>query len=103
MLVTYDEIMAWYEQRRAQGLTIEPPTLVEQYKANPATDIPPIPLCDTCRWHISGRWGSDYCAGRPHCYDCPSWMMYRSDDYDEPEDNSPWREYTKRKKYGRLF
>ena len=99
MLCTYDEIMAWYEQRRAAGLTIETTTLAEQYKANPATDIPAIPLCDTCRWHISGRWGSDYCAGRPNCHDCPSWMMYRADDYDDPDDDSsPWRLYVKKKK-----
>lgn len=104
MLCTYDEIMAWYEERRKAGLTIETPTLVEQYKANPASDIPPIPLCDTCRWHISGLWGSDYCAGYPHCYDCPSWMMYRADDYYEPEDDSsPFRLYKRRKKYGHLF
>lgn len=103
MLATYEEIMSWYEQRRAKGLTIETPTLVEQYLANPATDIPDIPLCDTCRWHISGLWGSEYCAGHPHCYDCPRWMMYRADDYYEPDDDSPWRDYTKRKKYGHLF
>ena len=39
MLVTYDEIMAWYEERRKAGLTIETPTLVEQYLANPVSDI----------------------------------------------------------------
>ena len=104
MLCTYDEIMAWYEQRRAAGLTIETPTLAEQYMAAMKDDnTMQFPLCDTCRWHISGLWGSSYCAGRPHCYDCPSWMMYRADDYYEPDDDSPWRDYTKRKKYGHLF
>ena len=98
MLVTYDEIMAWYQQRKEAGLTIETPTLSEQYLANPAADIPAIPLCDSCRWHISGRWGSDYCAGRPHRYDCPRWMMYRADDYDDPEDSGPWSGYVRRKK-----
>lgn len=98
MLCTYEEIMAWYEQRRRAGLTIETPTLVEQYLANPVTDIPDIPLCDTCRWHISGLWGGEYCAGRPNCYDCSSWMMYRTDDYDEPDDDSPWRRYVEKKK-----
>jgi hypothetical protein len=103
MLVTYDEIMAWYEQRRAQGLTIETPTLVEQYKANPATDIPDIPLCDTCRWHISRLWGSEYCAGRPHCYDCPSWMMYRADDYDTGDENENYHRGDYKRKKARLL
>ena len=105
MLVTYDEIMAWYEERRKAGLTIETPTLVEQYKEamKDAPAMPNLPLCDTCRWHISRLWGSEYCAGRPHCYDCPSWMMYRADDYYEPEDDSPFRLYKRRKKYGHLF
>ena len=99
MLCTYNEIMAWYEQRRAQGLTIETPTLAERYKAAMNDDnVQNIPLCDSCRWHISGRWGSEYCAGRPHCYDCSSWMMYRADDYDEPENDSPWRRYVEKKK-----
>ena len=104
MLVTYDDIMAWYEERWAQGLTIETPTLAEQYMAAMKDDnTMQFPLCDSCRWHISGLWGSEYCAGRPHCYDCSSWMMYRADDYYEPADDSPWRDYTKRKKYGHLF
>ena len=99
MLVTYDEIMAWYEQRKKAGLTIETPTLLEQYKAamKGVTTMPNIPLCDTCRWHISGLWGSEYCDGRPHCYDCSSWMMYRADDYYDPDDD-PWKDWRRRDK-----
>ena len=100
MLATYDEIMAWYEQRKAAGLTIESATLVERYKESAAMhpDMPAIPLCDSCRWHISGLWGSDYCASRPHCHECSRWTMYRADDYDDSEDNSPWKSYAERKK-----
>lgn len=96
MLVTYDEIMEWYNQRKAAGLTIETPTLLEQYQANPTTDIPAIPLCDTCRWHISGLWGSEYCRGHANCYNCPSWAMYRADDYYEPGDNDAWRDWRRK-------
>ena len=96
MLVTYDEIMEWYNQRKTAGLTIEPPTMLEQYKA--ATTKAPMaatPPCDTCRWHISGLWGSEYCAGHRHCHDCPEWAMFRHDDYIDPGDNDPWRNWRK--------
>ena len=99
MLCTYDEIMAWYEQRKAAGLTIEPPTLVERYKTPAA--MPAIPLCATCRWHIAGLWGSEYCDGRPHCHDCPRWMMYRADDYYDPDNGDPWKDW-RRKDKGRI-
>ena len=99
MLVTYDEIMAWYQHRKEAGLTIEPPSLLSQYQANPATDIPAIPLCDTCRWHIAGLWGSEYCGGRPNCYNCDSWMMYRADDYYNPDDNDSWKDWRRKEKF----
>ena len=99
MLVTYDEIMAWYQHRKEAGLTIEPPSLLSQYQANPATDIPAIPLCDTCRWHIAGLWGSEYCGGRPNCYNCDSWMMYRADDYYNKDDNDSWKDWRRKEKF----
>lgn len=89
MLVTYDEVMEWYQKRREKGLTIEPPSLLERYEAKP---MPIIPLRDTCRWHIPGKWGSEYCDGR-HCQGCTSWMMHRAEDFEENED--PWKYWRK--------
>ena len=98
MLVTYEQIMAWYYQRKRAGLTIEPEQIQRPLHLS---TIPGPSLCDTCRWHIPNKWGSDYCHGGRK--DCHEWMMYRADDYYHPGDDGPWRDYTKRKKYGHLF
>lgn len=92
MLVTYEQIMAWYHQRKRAGLTVEP----EQIQRPLHLSTTEQSLCDTCRWHIPNKWGSDYCHGGRK--DCPEWMMYRADDYYHPEDDGPWRDYVRKKK-----
>lgn len=92
MLATYDEIMAWYQQRKEAGLTIEPDPIRPLAKS---TIAPIIPLCNTCRWHIAGLWGSEYCDGRRYICDCPKWMMYRADDYPDQNNSDPWKDWRK--------
>ena len=89
MLVTYEEIMQWYQQRKRAGLTIEP----EQIQRPLHLSTTEQSLCDTCRWHIPNKWGSDYCHGGRK--DCPEWMMYRADDYYDPDDD-PWEDWRRK-------
>jgi len=89
MLVTYEDIMAWYNQRKQAGLTIEP----EQIQRPLHSSTTEQSLCDTCRWHIPNKWGSDYCHGGRK--DCHEWMMYRADDYYDPDDD-PWEDWRRK-------
>lgn len=89
MLVTYEQIMAWYYQRKRAGLTIEP----EQIQRPLHSSTTEQSLCDTCRWHIPNKWGSDYCHGGRK--DCHEWMMYRADDYYDPDDD-PWEDWRRK-------
>jgi hypothetical protein len=87
--VTYEEIMQWYQQRKRAGLTIEP----EQIQRPLHSSTTEQSLCDTCRWHIPNKWGSDYCHGGRK--DCHEWMMYRADDYYDPDDD-PWEDWRRK-------
>jgi len=89
MLCAYDEIMAWYHQRKSAGLTVEP----EQIQRPLHLSNTEQSLCDTCRWHIPNKWGSDYCHGGRK--DCHEWMMYRADDYYDPDDD-PWEDWRRK-------
>lgn len=98
MLVTYEEIMQWYHQRKRAGLTIEPEQIQRPLHLS-ATES--RSLCDTCRWHISNKWGSDYCHGGRK--DCHEWMMYRADDYDTGDENENYHRGDYKRKKAKLL